>query len=240
MIKKSWIFPEVGCGPLFYLERVSVREEDIFRKWDRWLEVIYKDIQGVLINRHIFWEVQRIIDLNPKIQINSAFYSWMANVYAIAAVMGVRRQTDKSEDSVSLVNLINEIMDHPEIISRERYVSSYKSISHQTAHRHFDNIVGPGRQYINPQTIKDEIETLGEKADKIRKLANRRIAHRNKSDIKHLPTYAEIDDALDYIETLIRRYLLIFRSVTPLRILPVFTYDWMRIFRYPWIEKKAN
>ena len=54
-----------------------------FKKWNKWLDTIFADIQGLLVNRYIFWEVQKIIQANPKIQMGSLFYEWMGNIYSL-------------------------------------------------------------------------------------------------------------------------------------------------------------
>lgn len=46
----------------------------IFAKWDSWLSTVHQEVQGLLVNRHIFREVQAIIQANPKIQLASSFY----------------------------------------------------------------------------------------------------------------------------------------------------------------------
>ena len=93
---------------------------------NNWLSKIYDDIQGLLVNRHIFQEVQQIIRSNPRIHLASSFYDWLRNVYLTTAVIGVRRQLDRDKRSISLTRLFEEIIENPEILSRERYVAIYE------------------------------------------------------------------------------------------------------------------
>jgi hypothetical protein len=79
-----------------------LKQDQIVEKWQRWIKIIYGEIQDLLINRYIFWEVQKIIKSNPKIQIGSAFYDWMGIIYPTAMSMGVRRQKDRRRDNISL------------------------------------------------------------------------------------------------------------------------------------------
>ncbi|MGH7431166.1 MAG: hypothetical protein ACREI5_05045 [Candidatus Methylomirabilales bacterium] len=212
--------------------------DSVYNKWNDWLSTIYSDIQGVLINRHIFREVQQIIRANPKIQIDSSFFEWMVNVYAAAAVIGVRRQLDEDQDSISFARLLGEIMASPKVLSRERFVALYKGsvIPNKYAHHDFDKFSGPGGSYVDPVPVQADLSTLRQKAARIRKYANKRIAHFDKSDFKHLPTYADLDESLDYLEALLKKYLLLFRAEGHGSIVPVWQYDWKEIFRLPWIE----
>jgi len=209
-----------------------------FNVWNEWLTTIHADVQGLLINRHIFREVQQIIQTNPKIQLASSFYEWMGNVYATAAVIGVRRQMDTDKDSISFARLLGEILGTPQILSRERYVRLYKGshIPEEKAHRDFDKFSGAGGPYVDRGFISVQLSTLKEKTERIRKFANKRIAHFDRSEFTKLPTYGELDDSLDYIEDLLKKQLLLLRAEAHRNIVPVWQYDWKEVFRRPWIE----
>jgi len=219
--------------------RKMISHDDQFAKWNKWLDKIYADIQGLLVNRHIFREVQKTIQANPKIQIGSSFYEWMGNVYATAAVIGVRRQRDKDKKSVSFARLLEEIQGVPEVISRERYIALYTDsvLPMDFANRNFDKLIGHGCSHIDPKMVENDLDLLIKKSKKLKNFVNKRIAHFNKSAFKNPPTYAELDECLDYLEKLLKKYLSIFRAEVHLRIVPVWQYDWKQIFKYPWIEK---
>jgi hypothetical protein len=211
--------------------------EKLFSKWNKWLSTIYDDIQGLLVNRHIFREVQEIIRSNTDIQFDDTFYEWMGNVYAAAAVIGVRRQVDTHKGSISFARLLGEIRENPEILPRERYLRLYKDrvIRDRVANRTFDKFAGTGRQHVNGALVGADLNMLNEKAETIRKFANKRIAHTDRAEFKSLPTYGELDDCLDYLEEMLKKYLSLFRAETHRSIVPVWTYDWKEIFRRPWI-----
>ena len=48
--------------------------------------------------------------------------------------------------------------------------------------------------------------------------------------------YVELDDCLDCLEKLLKKYLLLFTAEAHLYIVPIWQYDWKEIFRRPWIE----
>lgn len=151
-------------------------------------------------------------------------------------MIGVRRQLDKDPDSISFARLLGEIIAAPEIIFRDRYVALYKTNHREMAGKHFDRLVGAGRTSIDPAAPAKELAKLKTTADCIRKYANKRIAHFDISDFKNVPTYAELDDSLDYLEELLKRYLLLFRAEAYSTIVPVWQYDWKQVFRKAWIE----
>ncbi len=66
-------------------------DDEVFKLWDGWLDKIYSEIQGLLVLRHVFREVQAIIKANVRIQKPSSFYKWMGATYSAAVPFGVRR-----------------------------------------------------------------------------------------------------------------------------------------------------
>ncbi len=203
-----------------------------------WLNTIHLDVRGLLINRYIFREVQQIIRSNSKIQLESSFYEWLGNIYATAAVIGVRSQLDAGTICISFAGLLIEMQATPEILSRERYVSLYKTskLPNEVAHRHFDKLAGESRSHFPAETIEADFSSFRQKAESIRKYANKRIAHLDRSEFKELPTYAELDDCLDYLESLLKKYLRLFTADAYVHIVPAWQYDWQEIFRRRWIE----
>ncbi len=212
-----------------------------FQEWNGWLDKIYSDIQQLLINRHIFNEVQEIIRSNPQVQIGSVFYDWMGIVYPSAQVMGVRRQLDNRKDSISLIRLLKEIINCPGVLSRERYLSMYEGSEPpaDVPNSEFDRYAGRNGQYIDPIRVGEDLENLKLKAEKIKNFATKRVAHFDHRDFEDLPTFGELDEVLNYLEELLKKYLLLFRSQGG-DIVPTFLYDWKKIFRYPWIVPKKE
>jgi hypothetical protein len=60
-------------------------DDERFKQWAEWIEVIYRDVQHVLLRRHILREVQAITASNADIaRQSSIFFDWMASNYAAA------------------------------------------------------------------------------------------------------------------------------------------------------------
>lgn len=160
----------------------------------------------------------------------------MGNTYATTQVIGVRRQLDRDPDSISFARLLGEVAANPHVISRKRYVALYKTMLLDLGNKAFDRLAGSGATYIDPTVPTAELAKLEALAARIRKYANKRIAHFDKSDFKALPTYAELDECLDYLEELLKRYVRLLRAKSYTTIVPVWQYDWKQVFRSSWIE----
>jgi hypothetical protein len=225
----------------------TIGEDEQFAIWDRWLEHVKGEITRLSVNRHIFWEVQEIIKKNPNIQKPSSFYEWMGNLYATDAVIGVRRllDPDAKDISISLARLLTEIERNPGVISRQRFLSLYKHSDYspdmkrhleKLANRDFDRFAGEGKSHIDPSSIKADLLNLQEKAKNLYRYANKRVAHFDREALTELPTFNELNECLDFLETLLKKYMLLFRAVAYMRVLPVWQYDWRAIFREAWIS----
>src|SRR6266581_3240166 len=208
---------------------------------DKWLQRIHEDIQLLLINRRIFRVAQAVVEANPRIQANGIFLSWMARAYADDQLVGVRRQIDGRNDVISLLRLLRAIKKNPQLLSRERFVSRYSEDLRPAAHKAFDEIAGPNQQYINTAMVDEDIKKLEDTTKNLQTYINQEITHiRDKSVgsvpiLPRLPTFADLDECLDLLERLLRKYRFLFYS-TMEDILPVFLSDWTHIFREPWVS----
>ena len=209
----------------------------VFAEWDGWLETIKNDVTNLSVNRHIFREVQKIVEANPRIHLASDFYEWMGSVYAHYASIGLRRQIDKDERTISLRRLLEKIKDQPEVLSRERYVALWDDpvLRKRFADGQFNEFTGPGKPHIDPAMVEEDVSQLVKKIESVKGYVDKRIAHYDRQGPTTLPTYADLNECLDFVEVLLRKYLNVFRAEMRPRILPVWQYDWKQIFRHPWI-----
>ena len=61
-------------------------------KWLKWMEIIHDEVQLLVLEAKMFWEVQDIIRNNPSIQKPSSFYHYLGRSYLSHALVGLRRQ----------------------------------------------------------------------------------------------------------------------------------------------------
>jgi len=223
--------------------------DDRFNKWNKWIDVILSEITQLFIERDIYWNVQEIIKNNPKIHKPSTFYNFLNNAYGSISLMRVRKQIKIDKDSISFAKLLQEICNTPEILSRTRYFENYKGSSvEKIAHKmgktveeyrskDFDQFAGKRGEYVDPKIIISDLEELRLKAENCENYADKRIAHYDKKSIDNIPTYEELNNCIDYLGELTKKYYLLFRAGVLTRILPErqSKYDWKAIFREPWI-----
>ena len=146
-------------------------------KWVRWIDIICDDIEYLCFNKNIYLEVTAIIDSNPKLKINSAFYEFLDNAYSALGVMGVRRQLKAENDSISLVRLLMDIQ-----------VNSEKLLDEKLK--------------IDCHMVKQDLDSLKSVSKSCEMFADRRIAHSDKRPVDPYPTFFDLDRCIDLLEKL--------------------------------------
>ena len=205
-------------------------------KWLKWLEIIKADIRELLMMKSIFWEIQQIIKNNKQIQKPSVFYDYLARTYVDYALMGIRKQIKIGKNSISFMRLLKEVSEEPQILSCSYYTSLYNNTNVAfLADRHFDRFCGNNREHICPDKVKKHMQELKDIAGKCEEMADKIVAHRDKKPPKTLPTFKNLDNAVDKLDQLYCWYHLMFYAAFMSSLKPVIQYNWKSIFKTPWL-----
>jgi hypothetical protein len=210
----------------------------------QWLEVIFRDLQDLLIKDHIFWKLQDIVRGNPKFKHASGLFTrWMASVFIQSAAAAVRRQAKTNHDTVSLKRFLLEVQKYPGLVSREHYTRFFdgkKAWHIESAQRQFDGVADEGGTHISAALVEQQLRELGDAVQGIEHYVDRRIAHYDKRGLaRPTPTLGDLSRALNVIEDLVTRYWVLLKGEA-ISVRPTIVYDWMDIFRFPWIGEVAS
>ncbi len=213
--------------------------DDLFEQLNEWLKVLDAQVMGLRTNQHIFWEVQKIIRGNPKIDKPNDFYGWMAEMYAHAMSVAIRKMIDSDRRAISFLKFLEKLIASPQVISRNRYKQQFVdgNYTDRDADEGFDQMVGIGRDHLDPALVGRQLDTLKTRTVTLRAFVNKRIAHHERSEFNDLPTFKELDEAIAYLEELLIYYSPLFTSMGLDSALPTWLYDWKEVFYYPWIER---
>jgi len=230
-------------------------------KWLRWMETIHNDIQALVEDANMFWEVQDIIRENPRIQKPNAFYSYLARTYFSHAAAGIRRQTELQKDSISFLRLLDEIAKNPEELSSDYFNSRHPHSNGPD----LDQVVGKAGleavgivdtsqlkeiikmddfapyadasgAYVCPQMVKDDKARLKSKAKILVEFADKRIAHWDKRELKVVPSFEALDDCIKLIDQTYVKYHFLFHAESMDTLMPTYQYKWKSIFCEPWLK----
>lgn len=216
-------------------------------RWERWnahLEMIIQETYRAHHYRQLWRglaEITQAANL-PASGIFDAFGVW----YATTQTSSVRRQLDRRRGTVSLRRLLDDIAQHPQVASRERHVAVWLSEGpdpqrEAEAHENFDRFAsGRDRDHVDATRASADIEQLEAAGSVVEKYASEAVAHMAAEQTHEVPTFDELNRAIDQIGELVQKYASLLKAVMILRLEPVIQYDWKAPFRQPWISPEAD
>ena len=236
-------------------------------KWLGWMETIQSEIQRLLRDTNMFWEVQDIIRANPRIQKPSAFYSYLGRTYLSHALAGLRRQIKPHRDSISFVGLLDDIAENPEELSRSYYrslcsypdgpdisqmemegregleevgIADSSQLKDLIKMDDFARYADASEEHVCPQMVKDDLKRLKSAVEKHEEFADKRIAHRDKRKPAVVPKFGELDDCIKLLDKTYVKYHLLFYAESIDTLMPTYQYEWKSIFLEPWLKAGAG
>lgn len=181
--------------------------EDRRNRLVAWLEVIKEDVQDLMYDHYVFWEVQDILRANPKASSASGLFNqWMASSFIQSAAVGVRRQAKANDDSVSLKRFLKEVRQFPELVSRDVYLAFFAAspawLTESNGIGYFDSLAGPGGPHIQTSVVDQQMAELDAAVNSVEHYVDRRIAHYDKRGLaKPVPTFKDLEGALKALES---------------------------------------
>lgn len=199
------------------------------------------DIRHLIVNRDIFWEVQKIIKNNKRLHKPSSFYKYLGETYVACATMGIRRQVKIDQQSISFARLLKELSKSPQLLSRSYYKGLYENVYNNPwivsqADKHFDVLAGVGAEHISEDFVNKDLAKLLSTVKKVEAYADKRVAHHDKRKPKVIPKFTELDTAINVLDELYVKYHLLFHAVQMTTLMPKYQYDWKEIFYEPWLH----
>lgn len=210
-------------------------------KWIGWLAVIRSGVRELVIAKDIFQRVQRLVENNAALHRPNPFYQYLSNTYVSHAVIELHRQSKSKSPSISMARLFEEMIERPQILTRAYYVSLYEdSAIEDLADTHFNRFAAPGESHIDPLLVKADLTRLRDASKRCEAFADKRVAHRDTTPPKELPTFDDVNAYIDLLNDLYIRYCLLFHACSVETLLPIDEGDWEEIFRIPWIPGKSR
>lgn len=206
-------------------------------KWLKWLDAIHIDLQNIKTNQHIFWRIQEFFVNNHNIKGPNDFNRFLIEGYLASSVMNIRRQIKDKNDSISFARLLSELIDTPHILSKEYFISNYEKnpTSLEWVDEDFKRFAHKGDQHVAADKVKNDLNNLKEKAKNIERIADKKIAHLDKNSEKIKIDTSELDDCIDYLVELFKKYHILFKGYEG-AIEDEPRYDWTSIFNVAWLQ----
>jgi hypothetical protein len=227
----------------------SSRGDSTVEKWRRWIEEnISPDVHMTYLQRAAYRRVQEIVEGNPGLPRDSYFWEYLQDTYAVTQAAAVRRQTEVSVRVRSLGQLIAEIEADTDKLTRDFFVDMWRDpgdrdeirrkLTEYTANGVFDDkFAGTVGDHLDPAIPRADLADLTGAAASVKAFVDESIAHSDKRPSSPLPTFAELDAALDLIGELLSKYTLLLTAAGLVDVVPTIQTDWEAVFRQPWIPR---
>src|SRR5208337_2517133 len=139
-------------------------------RWSRWLERIEEDqLRDLLINRHIFKQLQECLAPHVGSYQGAELSEWMVQNYIAFAATAIRRMIEPPRKkpnpnwrSISLVILLEDMAANETVLTRQRYCSLYKhSVASRFADRDFSTITRSKKaRHLSAARIRRDIKQI--------------------------------------------------------------------------------
>lgn len=194
-------------------------EPDPVPRWGERLDVLLQDIY-VLHHHRELWHGLAEITQAANLPASPVFHAW-GLWYVASQGAGVRRLADRRRDSESLWRLIDEIRRTRARIDRERHLALWiapdasgheAEALRQMANRNYNRFAGEGAATIPKSRFTADLEELDGAVAAVSNYIDEAIAHRALEPIHAVPTYTDLDSAIEVIASLAAKYA---SDVTP-------------------------
>ena len=152
---------------------------------------------------------------NEHVRATGAFFAdFLTRLYVDAQAMRVRRQGEVSKGVVSLARLIDSISNNAEILTKERHVSLYAELYPKEefmadiARSEFESMWGADASHVDPEQLIADLEELRTAVDPVKDFADKHVAHLDYTPVDEMPTFDELNAAMDVFGTMFSKYYL--------------------------------
>ena len=215
------------------------RSDQLYAKWLEWLEAIDRDMTRMFRDRFMWREVAAMTKTAalPSSHIFNGLNTW----YAQAQMIAVRRQAEVASPGrkpvVSLATLLHQIALHPNVMTRDRYVSLYPPDMRGRGDAAFERIAGVGETQIPAEIPGAAIDRLGAAAGPVKQYVDRVVAHSDRRKPRTIPTFGDLDHAIDAVGEVFAEWSQWLTASVRWEMEPVFQYDWKAPFRRAWLPE---
>ncbi len=187
--------------------------------WRKRLTRIFDEqLRDLVINRHIMRQANDVWKRHKGGNGGGRLAQWMVQNYLAFATTTIRRlsepppeQPRKSQTSLSLVILLEDMAANHKLLSRRWYTGMYpKRIFNRDfrANRDFNNLCGNAKaQFMPERRIRVDIAAIKRAVRPIKRLVDKVVAHTEEDRRKKgRPKWGQINKAIDLLVIIYKRY----------------------------------
>lgn len=214
--------------------------------WLEWLNRIDLELVVMHMNRKIWKETIKMMRGNDHVRETGAFFAdFLTRVYVDAQAMRVRRQAEINNGVVSLGRLIASIQKNPQVLTRERHLGLYKEkypddpVMASVGEAEFGSLWGEEAVQVEPHALSADLDRLRSVVERVKDFADKHVAHVDYTPVEKMPTFKELDEAINTFGDLFSKYYLALTGSSKGASATIID-DWMAPFRVAWISEVSD
>jgi hypothetical protein len=232
----------------------ALSSEVLWTDWRQDFERIKNDVYELFSSRRTFRDLADVFRNNTRLQdVGGYLWDWLRVSYASYVVMRIRRETDDQGNTVNLNQLLREIEQRPEVITRSRFFAVLNLpagsflvreneeyfTSEWTAGNSRLDPHNPASDFVDRNRVASDREALQEAVSGVQEVANKQVAHRTRVEVEAL-RIPEVDQAFDAIEATLKKYNTLFLGSSLVQAEPVPQFNTKEVFTFPWIDPETK
>jgi hypothetical protein len=209
------------------------------------LQIVDDEVSSLYWDHYVVYKrTVEVITANPRVNRPNWFFDWMFGAHAHSACATIRRLLDEDTRNrpVSLARIVLDVMNHPDLFTREDFVRDYPEFMLRAgfADRDFDIFAGAGNTAVDPGILGGWLTDAKTKCQRIREYTDKRVAHRDRKPPISVPKWDDLDAAIEAIGDLFRNMNLLLTRASRPELTPLPREDWEWVFEEPWIPPPAH
>jgi hypothetical protein len=211
-------------------------------KWKRWLKVLDDEVTALYHHRAVWQEIAKTIDGNQAIP-RTAALNMLHTMYAAAQAVAVRRIAEPGTRDISFGSLLVEIRDHASDVTEQWWLSHYDDAWSRALGGRRDwknNFAGTIGTHLDAALVRADLIDMERRVEPISRYVDKWLAHRDRRPPRNMPTFADLNRAIDCLGQLLTRYTLLLEVADRQIIAPVVVGDVMAPFRMAWLPRLAR
>lgn len=239
-----------GGGPPAPPGLLGAQEIPLKQKIEKWQRDAVR-IRGAVVKLADYrrWNrvYEEVVRANPRLSAGMPVLDYFRNIYADYAIMAVRRQAKPHRDAVSLSDLLKDIEENHTFITRSWTRAMYREphsngivydeeMANRLADSTFSKFADSGGELLSKEMVAKDRADLEAATAGIVHHSDKHVAHDQRSQLQAVATFDDLNGAVDVLEELTRRYVLILTGESLLSVVPYDTTNSISLFRFPWID----
>jgi hypothetical protein len=216
--------------------------DERYERWVQQIDRITQETYWLHHHRQLFRGLAEITQAADPPLPSSVFFDAIGIWYVATQGTNVRRQLDRTRGTVSLARLLDEVAHYPGVMTRQRHLDVWTDPEFvELAHANFDLFSGAReRDGIDVALVRADLARLEQLGGVVQGYVNDAITHTADQTVHAVPTFDQLNAAIDAIGDLVKKYASFLKAVTLWQFEPIIQEDWRAPFRRAWIPPETD